>query len=128
MVDMAAAAGRDLHLADGNAQTARDAQFKALHNQGGPNPDKWADAKVQEMVYGHDCVQETLDHWDRYFAAAKLISTSETASISSLNNTNPSTASVLSSGTQDSTGTSTSLLRGWYDFVRRTVGSVWVAG
>lgn len=59
LVELAAASGRGLHLGEGAAKEERDKQFAAL-KQGkgkGPVPDKWADADVQKMVYGFDCMQ-----------------------------------------------------------------------
>jgi salicylate hydroxylase len=57
LVDLAAASGRDLHLGEGKAKAERDRQFAALKEKKGSVPDKWADADVQKMIYGHDCMR-----------------------------------------------------------------------
>lgn len=57
LVELAAASGRALHLGEGKAKEERDRQFSALKEKKGSVPDKWADADVQEKIYGHDCVQ-----------------------------------------------------------------------
>lgn len=68
---MAAASGRALHLGEGAAKEERDRQFAALSGRGqGPIPDKWADADVQRLIYGHDCVQVAADGFEEFFAGA----------------------------------------------------------
>lgn len=69
LVDMAAANGREMHLGDGEAKKARDEAFKALRegNAGAKVPDKWADADVQKMIYGHDCYQNAQDQFEELF-------------------------------------------------------------
>ncbi|KAL9616963.1 MAG: hypothetical protein Q9160_008233 [Pyrenula sp. 1 TL-2023] len=76
MVEMAAASGRALHLGEGEAREQRDREFREASERdaaaangdrdrdgdgkgvGGKRvPDKWADAEVQRMIYGHDCVR-----------------------------------------------------------------------
>lgn len=59
LVELAAASARNLHLGEGKAKEERDRMFKELREKGGkaPVPDKWADADVQKMVYGVDCVK-----------------------------------------------------------------------
>ncbi|KIX03331.1 uncharacterized protein Z518_06883 [Rhinocladiella mackenziei CBS 650.93] len=57
LVELAAASGRALHLGEGPAKEERDKQFAALKQGKGPVPDKWADADVQRMVYGFDCMK-----------------------------------------------------------------------
>ncbi|KIW84014.1 hypothetical protein Z517_03260 [Fonsecaea pedrosoi CBS 271.37] len=57
LVELAAASGRALHLGEGAAKEERDKQFAALKAGKGPVPDKWADADVQKMVYGFDCMK-----------------------------------------------------------------------
>ncbi|KAK6380843.1 hypothetical protein LTS17_005044 [Exophiala oligosperma] len=57
LVELAAASGRALHLGEGKAKEERDKQFAALKEGKGPVPDKWADADVQKMVYGVDCMK-----------------------------------------------------------------------
>lgn len=57
LVELAAASGRALHLGEGAAKEERDKMFAASNTRGGPVPDKWADADVQKMIYGHDCMQ-----------------------------------------------------------------------
>ena len=61
LVDLAAASGRALHLGEGAAKEERDKQFAALKEGKGPVPDKWADANVQKMVYGFDCMKVAED-------------------------------------------------------------------
>ena len=60
LVELAAASGRSLHLGSGDAKAERDAKFAALKATGGKGhvPDRWADADVQKMTYGFDCIQE----------------------------------------------------------------------
>ena len=67
LVELAAAAGRDLHLGEGEAKAERDRQFALSKAKGGPVPDKWADADVQKMIYGHDCVQVAQDRFDEIY-------------------------------------------------------------
>ncbi|TVY47199.1 FAD-dependent monooxygenase [Lachnellula occidentalis] len=59
LVELAAASARNLHLGEGKAKEERDRMFKELREKGGkaPVPDKWADADVQKIVYGVDCVK-----------------------------------------------------------------------
>lgn len=58
LVGLAAASGKELHLGQGAAREDRDRQFAKLRGEGGGAvPDKWADADVQRMIYGHDCVR-----------------------------------------------------------------------
>ncbi|KIY00007.1 uncharacterized protein Z520_04644 [Fonsecaea multimorphosa CBS 102226] len=57
LVELAAASGRAMHLGEGAAKEERDKQFAALKAGKGPVPDKWADADVQKMVYGVDCMK-----------------------------------------------------------------------
>ncbi|KAI1629770.1 salicylate hydroxylase [Exophiala viscosa] len=59
LVELAAQSGRNMHLGDGEAKKERDRQFAALKAGGGkgPVPDKWADADVQKIVYGVDCMK-----------------------------------------------------------------------
>lgn len=61
LVEMAAASGRAMHLGEGEAKKERDRQFAALKSGKGPVPDKWADADVQRMVYGFDCMKVAED-------------------------------------------------------------------
>lgn len=69
MVEMAAASGRALHLGEGKAKEERDRQFaeaRAKGKEGGGRvPDKWADAEVQRMIYGHDCVSVTEEYFGK---------------------------------------------------------------
>lgn len=69
LVSLAAASGKGLHLGSGVAKEQRDAQFAALQASGGkgPVPDRWADAEVQRMIYGFDCVQVAKDVFDEKF-------------------------------------------------------------
>ncbi|KAK5173666.1 uncharacterized protein LTR77_002347 [Saxophila tyrrhenica] len=58
LVELAAAAGRSMHLGEGADKEERDRQFAALKGgKGGPVPDRWADAEVQKMVYGQDIMK-----------------------------------------------------------------------
>ncbi|KAL1304519.1 hypothetical protein AAFC00_003505 [Neodothiora populina] len=69
LVDLAAANGRDMHLGEGAAKEERDKAFKALREGGkaGSVPDKWADADVQKMIYGHDCYKNAQDEFDNIY-------------------------------------------------------------
>jgi salicylate hydroxylase len=69
LVAMAAANGRTMHLGEGAAQEERDRQFAALKSGKGPMPDKWADAEVQKMVYGFDCMKVAEDMFQESFAS-----------------------------------------------------------
>ncbi|KAF8151593.1 salicylate hydroxylase-like protein [Crassisporium funariophilum] len=69
LVDLAAASGRAMHLGEGEAKAERDRQFAALKENKGTVPDKWADADVQKMLYGHDCMQVAQDTFDELFAS-----------------------------------------------------------
>ncbi|KAG9236714.1 salicylate hydroxylase-like protein [Amylocarpus encephaloides] len=70
LVEMAAANGRDLHLGAGKAKEERDRKFAALTKEGsgGAVPDKWADADVQRLIYGHDCMGVARDGFAGMFA------------------------------------------------------------
>jgi salicylate hydroxylase len=57
LVEMAAASGRAMHLGEGKAREERDRMLAALKGRKGAVPDKWADAEVQQMIYGYDCVK-----------------------------------------------------------------------
>jgi salicylate hydroxylase len=85
LVEMAAASGRTLHLGDGAAKEQRDKQFAALKAGKGPVPDKWADADVQRMIYGHDCTKVAQDSFDELFHA---MSASNGVNGTSVNGTN----------------------------------------
>ena len=67
LVDMAAASGRALHLGEGAAKEERDKQFAALREGKGPVPDKWADADVQRMIYGFDCIKVAEESFDEFY-------------------------------------------------------------
>ncbi|KAF5355578.1 hypothetical protein D9758_006419 [Tetrapyrgos nigripes] len=75
IVDLAAASGRSLHLGEGKAKEDRDKMFAALRDKNGtaPVPDKWADAEVQKMVYGHDCMQYAKDEFGKLFDSLNYI-------------------------------------------------------
>ena len=68
LVELAAASGRALHLGEGAAKAERDRQFAALKEGKGKVPDKWADADVQKMIYGHDCMRVAEESFDELFA------------------------------------------------------------
>ncbi|THV93500.1 putative monooxygenase [Aureobasidium pullulans] len=72
LVALAAANGREMHLGDGAAKEARDAAFKAIREgrEGAKVPDRWADADVQKMIYGHDCWKDAEEQFETLFAAA----------------------------------------------------------
>lgn len=70
LVELAAAAGRAMHLGEGAAKEERDRQFAALKKGKGPVPDKWADAEVQKMVYGQDVMKIAEDDFDRIYATS----------------------------------------------------------
>ncbi|KAL9108025.1 MAG: hypothetical protein Q9227_007131 [Pyrenula ochraceoflavens] len=63
LVDLAAASGKALHLGEGAAREERDRLFKEAKEKGGQVPDKWADAEVQKMIYGHDCWTAAEDYF-----------------------------------------------------------------
>ena len=66
LVELAATAGRNMHLGEGAAKEERDRQFAALkNNKKGSVPDKWADAEVQKMVYGQDVMKMAEDDFDQ---------------------------------------------------------------
>jgi salicylate hydroxylase len=69
LVELAAASARQLHLGSGKAKEERDKQFAELRTKGGKAsvPDKWADADVQKMVYGVDCVRIAQEQFDEIF-------------------------------------------------------------
>ena len=69
LVELAAASARQLHLGSGKAKEERDKQFAELRAKGGKAsvPDKWADADVQKIVYGVDCVKMARDEFDNIF-------------------------------------------------------------
>jgi len=70
LVDLAAASGKSLHLGEGKAKEERDKLFARLkEKQGGPVPDKWADSDIQKMIYGHDCVQNAKDEFEKVFGS-----------------------------------------------------------
>jgi salicylate hydroxylase len=68
LVELAAANGRDLHLGAGAAKEERDKKFAALKEKKGAVPDKWADADVQKMIYGHDCMKIAEESFNELFA------------------------------------------------------------
>jgi salicylate hydroxylase len=72
LVALAAANGKEMHLGDGAAKEARDEAFKAIREgkEGAKVPDRWADADVQRMIYGHDCWKNAEEQFDELFAAA----------------------------------------------------------
>jgi salicylate hydroxylase len=71
LVELAAQSGRALHLGEGKAKEERDREFERLKKEGkGKVPDKWADAEVQKMIYGFDCVDVAEKEFDKLFAAA----------------------------------------------------------
>jgi salicylate hydroxylase len=67
LVDLAAASGRAMHLGEGQAKEERDRAFAALKSGKGPVPDKWADADVQRLIYGFDCVKVAEDIFQETF-------------------------------------------------------------
>lgn len=69
LVNLAAASGKAMHLGEGAAKGERDRQFAALKGkQGGPVPDKWADADVQKMIYGQDVMKIADQDFDSVYA------------------------------------------------------------
>lgn len=52
-----------LHLPDGPEQRARDEQFRAAMTSGA-NPDKWADRKTQEFLWGWDAEEAAREAWN----------------------------------------------------------------
>lgn len=71
LVDLAAESGRTLHLGEGKAKEERDKAFAAATaaSGGAKLPDKWADADVQKMIFGHDCMKIAEDEFDSLYAA-----------------------------------------------------------
>jgi salicylate hydroxylase len=67
LVGLAAANGKAMQLGEGAAQEERDRQFAALKEGKGPVPDKWADADVQKMIFGFDCVKVAEETFDESF-------------------------------------------------------------
>ena len=67
LVDLAAASGRAMHLGKGQAKEERDRAFAALKSGKGPVPDKWADADVQKLIYGFDCMKVAEDIFQEAF-------------------------------------------------------------
>jgi salicylate hydroxylase len=69
LVELAAASARNLHLGEGKAKEERDRQFAELRAKGGKAsvPDKWADADVQKVVYGVDCVKVAQEEFGEMF-------------------------------------------------------------
>jgi salicylate hydroxylase len=67
LIDLAAASGRAMHLGEGRAKEERDKAFAALKEGKGSVPDKWADADVQKMVYGFDCMKVAEDTFREAF-------------------------------------------------------------
>ena len=67
LVDLAAASGKAMHLGEGQAKEERDRAFAALKSGKGPVPDKWADADVQKLIYGFDCVKVAEDIFQETF-------------------------------------------------------------
>jgi salicylate hydroxylase len=69
LVELAAEAGRKMHLGEGAAKEERDRQFAALKkNAKGPVPDRWADAEVQKMVYGQDVMKIAEEDFEEMYA------------------------------------------------------------
>jgi salicylate hydroxylase len=69
LVEIAAAAGRNMHLGEGKEKEERDRQFEALKKSGkGPVPDKWADADVQKIIYGQDVMKIADEDFEKIYA------------------------------------------------------------
>jgi salicylate hydroxylase len=73
LVELAAASGRTLHLGAGAAKEERDKQFAALKSGQGKVPDKWADAEVQNKVYGFDCMKVAQESFERLFKEVNIV-------------------------------------------------------
>jgi salicylate hydroxylase len=69
LVALAASSGRAMHLGEGKAKEERDREFEKFRSGGGRGrvPDKWADADVQKMIYGHDCTKVAEEQFDELF-------------------------------------------------------------
>jgi salicylate hydroxylase len=69
LVALAASSGRAMHLGEGKAKEERDREFEKFRSGGGKGsvPDKWADADVQKMIYGHDCTKVAEEQFDELF-------------------------------------------------------------
>jgi len=72
LAELAFAAGRSLLLGEGKEKQERNRVFSASKGaeKTGPFPDRWADADIQKIVYGHDCIE------DAYHEYARLLNTS----------------------------------------------------
>jgi salicylate hydroxylase len=70
LVELAAASARSLHLGEGKAKEERDRIFRELREKKGKAavPDKWADAEVQKIVYGVDCMKIASEKFESWFA------------------------------------------------------------
>jgi salicylate hydroxylase len=75
LVEMAAVSGRAMHLGEGAAKEECDRQFAALKRSGGkgPVPDKWADADVQKLIYGFDCMKVAGETFEDAFRSYSLV-------------------------------------------------------
>jgi salicylate hydroxylase len=74
LVEMAAVSGRAMHLGEGTTKEERDRQFAALKSGGkGPVPDKWADADVQKLIYGFDCMKVAGETFEDAFQSYSLV-------------------------------------------------------
>ncbi|KAJ9656021.1 hypothetical protein H2198_005274 [Neophaeococcomyces mojaviensis] len=70
LVALAAESGRNMHLGSGAAKEERDKQFAALRSGDGTSvPDRWADAEVQRMIYGFDCVKVAEEVFEKEFGS-----------------------------------------------------------
>lgn len=71
LVALAAQSGKDLHLGSGAAKDERDQMFAALRASGGKGkvPDRWADAEVQKMIYGFDCIAAANEAFEAAFSS-----------------------------------------------------------
>ncbi|KAK5942932.1 hypothetical protein PMZ80_003937 [Knufia obscura] len=70
LVALAASSGKGLHLGSGAAKEERDQAFAALKASGGKGhvPDRWADAEIQKMHYGFDCVKVAEEVFEKEFS------------------------------------------------------------
>ncbi|KAM0144981.1 hypothetical protein ACHAP3_000103 [Botrytis cinerea] len=68
IVELAAASARSLHLGEGKMKEERDQMFRDLREGRSKDvPDKWADAEVQKMVYGVDCVEIARERFGEFW-------------------------------------------------------------
>jgi salicylate hydroxylase len=66
LVEMADHSSRTLHLGEGKAKELRDQMFEEAKRTG-KNPDKWASADVQKMIFEHDCIKDAQERFNELY-------------------------------------------------------------